>query len=173
MKKVLAIVLALVIALSASSLAFAEEAAVDAAAPAASATTNIFNVVSGILEDIAAAFKGTSILETIKNIILQIEDLIANFASTSDVAGAIADLEAKIGSFNIAKDIFDYVTGLIDTLKQKIKDLYSGNRETEVIEETEAVASSDTGSSATLGIVAFAAVSAASAAAYVCLKKKD
>ena len=172
MKKVIAIILALVIVLSASSLAFAAEDV--AAAPAATeATSSIFSVVGGILEDIVAAFNGTSILETIKSIIIQIQDLIANFASTSDVAGAIADLEAKIGSFNIAKDIFDYVTGLIDTLKQKIKDLYSGNRETEVIEETEAVASSDTGSSATLGIAAFAAVSAASAAAFVCLKKKN
>lgn len=172
MKKVIAIILALVIALSASSLAFAAEDV--AAAPAATeATSSIFSVVGGILEDIVAAFNGTSILDTIKSIIIQIQDLIANFASTSDVAGAIADLEAKIGSFNIAKDIFDYVTNLINTLKQKIKDLYSGNRETEVIEETEAVASSDTGSSATLGIAAFAAVSAASAAAFVCLKKKN
>ena len=60
---------------------------------------------------------------------------------------------------------------LSTSLKQKIKDFYSGNKET-AVEETAAVAPSDTGSSAA-GIAVFAAMSVAAAAAFVCTRKKS
>ncbi len=113
--------------------------------------------------------------DAIEDIIIKLIDLVENgitagTASQADVAGAISDLEAKIATLPIVGDILTTIHNLITSLKQKIKDLYAGNKET-VVEETEAAATADTGSSS-LGIVAFAAVSVAAAAAYVCTKKK-
>ncbi|MBR3621441.1 MAG: C2H2-type zinc finger protein [Clostridia bacterium] len=113
--------------------------------------------------------------DAIEDIIIKLIDLVENgitggTATEADVAGAISDLEAKIASLPIIGDILTTIHNLITSLKQKIKDLYAGNKET-VIEETDAAPSADTGSSS-LGIAAFAAISVAAAAAYVCTKKK-
>ena len=113
--------------------------------------------------------------DAIEDIIIKLIDLVENgitggTATQADVAGAISDLEAKIASLPIIGDILTTIHNLITSLKQKIKDLYAGNKET-VIEETDAAPSADTGSSS-IGIAAFAAISVAAAAAYVCTKKK-
>ena len=113
--------------------------------------------------------------DAIEDIIIKLIDLVENgitggTASEADVAGAISDLEAKIASLPIVGNVLTTIHNLITTLKQKIKDLYAGNKET-VIEETDAAPSADTGSSS-IGIAAFAAISVAAAAAYVCTKKK-
>ena len=109
-------------------------------------------------------------------LIIRIIDLVENIGTLivgeADVAGAIDDLEAKIAELPIVGDILEYVKNLITSLKQKIKDLYAGNKETTIEETTAAEESVETGSSA-VGIAAFAAVSVAAAAAYVCTKKKD
>ena len=173
MKKVLAIVLALVMACSALTMAFAA----DAATPAepTTADTGIIGAVKTILDTITGIFQGNGLqdlLAKIEGIINQIKDIVANFSgsNSADVLGIVDELEAKIGGFGLAKEILSRIKDLITSLKQKIKDLYAGNKET-VVEETAAVASSDTGSSSA-GIAAFAAISVAAAAAYVCTKKK-
>ena len=114
--------------------------------------------------------------DAIEDIIIKLIDLVENgigagTASQADVAGAISDLEAKIADLPIIGDILTTIHNLITSLKQKIKDLYAGNKETEAVEETDAAPSADTGSSS-MGIAVFAAVSVAAAAAYVCTKKK-
>ena len=189
MKKVLAIVLALVFAFSAFTMAFAEEAAPANSDLAAAADensnegnsglligTDLLGSIRSILDKITGVFSNNGdLLAQIQGIINTIKEFIANFTGTgsADVLGIVDQLEAKIGSFTLASDILSYVKGLITNLKQKIKDLYAGNRETEVIEEsTAAEAPSDTGSSSVAGIAAFAAVSVAAAAAYVCTKKR-
>ncbi len=178
MKKILAIVLALIMAFSAFTMAFAEEAAPVNSDPAAAdeSTTgfDLIGTIKGILDKITGVFSGENdILAQIQGIINQIKEFIASFTggNAADVLGIVDQLEAKIGSFTLASDILSYVKGLITSLKQKIKDLYAGNRET-VVEETVAEAPSDTGSSSVAGIAAFAAVSVAAAAAYVCTKKR-
>jgi hypothetical protein len=112
----------------------------------------------------------------IEDVIIRLVDFIENiglFASAEgDVAGAVDDLDAKVESLGIVGDVYNYIKDLINTLKQKIKDFYAGNRETEPVEETTGAEPVATGSS-TIGIAAFAAVSVAAAAAYVCVKKKE
>lgn len=114
--------------------------------------------------------------EVLNPLIIRIIDLVENIgtliAGEADVAGAIDDLEAKIAELPIVGDVLEYVKGLITSLKQKIKDLYAGNKETTIEETTAAEETVETGSSL-VGISAFAAVSVAAAAAYVCTKKKD
>ena len=177
MKKILAIVLALIMAFSAFTMAFAEEAPANTNPEAAEESTTGFDLIGsikGILEKITGVFSNSGdLLAQIQGIINQIKEFIANFTGggSADVLGIVDQLEAKIGSFTLASDILSYVKGLITSLKQKIKDLYAGNRET-VVEETVAEAPSDTGSSSVAGIAAFAAVSVAAAAAYVCTKKR-
>ncbi len=78
--------------------------------------------------------------------------------SAAEVKGLVEDLEGILGGDN----------DLLNALKQKIKDLYAGEIATE---PTEAEKAPDTGSSVA-GIAAFAAVSVAAAAAFVCTKKR-
>ena len=85
--------------------------------------------------------------------------------SEAEVKGAVADLETALADIKLPK-----VNDLLNSLKQKIKDLYAGEVATTVEETTAAEESVDTGSSS-VGIALFAAVSVAAAAAYVCTKK--
>ncbi len=175
MKKVLAIVLALIMACSVMTMAFAADAATPTDEPAPFAS-GLIGSVKSILDKITSIFSNgeglEGLLAQIEGIINRIKELVANVtgSNSADVLGVVDQLEAKIGSFGLAKDILSRIKELITNLKQKIKDLYAGNKET-VVEETAAVAPSGTGSSAA-GIAAFAAVSVAAAAAYVCTKKK-
>lgn len=168
MKKVLAVVLAVVMAFSCSALAFADSAT-PADVPAAS---SILDSIQGILSQITGILQQNNVLDTVKGLIEKITALVQNLTggNTADVLGVADELEAKIAAIPVLGDVYEFLHNLITTLKQKIKDLYAGNKET-VVEETEAAATADTGSSS-LGIVAFAAVSVAAAAAYVCTKKK-
>ncbi len=98
----------------------------------------------------------------------------ASDSTESDVAGAMTDLESTVNSVDLSGTVLagfiDTVKTIINTIKQKIKDLYSGNKET-TVEITEAEAPAETGS-ANVGIAVFAAISVAAAAAFVCTKKK-
>lgn len=98
----------------------------------------------------------------IESVITKLIDLAQNgIAALSDaeVKGLVADLEGILGGDN----------DLLKALKQKIKDLYAGKQAE--IPTTEATVAPDTGSSVA-GIAAFAAVSVAAAAAFVCTKKR-
>ena len=150
-----------------------EEAA--AAAEAAKNTPFFDLTASGIVERLLHIFQtNAGWWDAIEDIIIRLVDLVESAltggAAQADVAGAISDLEAKIASLPIVGNVLTTIHNLITTLKQKIKDLYAGNKET-VIEETDAAPSADTGSSS-IGIAAFAAISVAAAAAYGCTKKK-
>ncbi len=173
MKKLLAVLLAIVMVFSITTLAFAE----DATDPSTTTTTaagfdfsNISGAINEIINKIVAALQG-DILATVQQYIQKIVDAIEGVLPQASVLGAVADLEGALGNLPIVGDVFNYVKGLIDCLKQKIKDLYAGCTET-TCEETEAAAPADTGSSS-IGIVAFAAVSVAAAAAFVCTRKKE
>lgn len=163
MKKAFALVLALMMVLSMGTIAFAEE---DAAVET--------NAVEDALADIVDFSEGlnldTDIFKTIEDAAVSALESVSNLDLTKFNSDSIAniidgfkDVLADIGidtSSSTLKELFN-------NLKQKIKDLYCG-AEAEIPAEEEAP---DTGSSAT-GIVAFAAVSVAAAAAYVCTKKK-
>jgi uncharacterized protein YjbJ (UPF0337 family) len=176
MKKVLAIVLALIMACSVMTMAFAADAATPADAPTDPAYSGLIGSVKSILDKITGIFSNgdglEGLLAQIEGIINKIKELVTNLtgSNSADVLGIVDQLEAKIGSFGLAKDILSRLKELITNLKQKIKDLYAGNKEP-VVEATAAAAPSDTGSSAA-GIAAFAAVSVAAAAAVVCTRKK-
>ena len=136
--------------------------------------------LNGILDKLISAFEiDTTWWDAVEDIIIRLVDLIENigFAASGEaaVAGAVDELEAKVAELPIVGDVLTYIHNLITTLKQKIKDLYSGNKETEIEEtvaETEEEYAVQTGNSS-IGIAAFAAVSVAAAAAFVCMKKKD
>ena len=169
MKKVLAVVLAVVMAFSCSALAFAA----DTATPDAPAASSPLDAIQGILGQITAILQQNDVLETVKGIIEKLTTLIQNLTggNKADVLGVADELEAKIASIPVLGDVYEFLHNLITTLKQKIKDLYAGNTETEPVETTAAEEPSETGSTA-IGLAAFASFSVAAAAAYVCTKKK-
>ncbi len=108
--------------------------------------------------------------DQVETVIVKLVDFLQNIGtaavSEADVKGAVADLEAALADAKIPG-----VEDILNTLKQKIKDLYAGEVATTVVEETTvAEPAADTGSSS-VGIAVFAAVSVAAAAAYVCTKK--
>ena len=148
MKKALTIVLALVMAFSMSAMAFAADEAAD---------------VNAILGDIVAKVEDSSaswgaVEGAITDVLDAIEDKTADFAA---VEGEVINLETLLGDI-------PGVDGLLDSLKSTIKGLYAG--EIATCPETTAAAPADTGSTS-VGIAAFAALSVAAAAAYVCTKK--
>ena len=183
MKKFLAVLLALVMAFSCMALAFAEDESSTEATEAAKGLnltidkTSFFDMTAAdIIDSLIAVFDThAEWWDAVEDIIVRLIDFIDSIGlgavAQADVAGAISDLEAKLESLPIVGKVLEYCHNLINTLKQKIKDLYAGNRETEAVEETDAAPSADTGSSS-MGIAAFAAISVAAAAAYVCTKKK-
>lgn len=104
----------------------------------------------------------------IESVVTRLVDLVENLLKgisvpEADVNGAIDDLKAKVGDSG-------KLGGLLDSLKAKIKSFYAGDKATTEA-TTAAEKPADTGS-ATAGIAAFAAISVAAAAAYVCTKKK-
>ncbi len=148
MKKALSIVIALVMALSMSAMAFAADEAAD---------------VNAILDDIVAAAEDSSaawdkVEGAITDVIDAIEDKTADLSA---VEGEVFNLESVLADV-------PGVDGLLDSLKSTIKGLYAG--EVATVPSTTAAAPADTGSTS-VGIAAFAALSVAAAAAYVCTKK--
>ncbi len=171
MKKLMAVLLALVIALSSMSLAYAADYSFDKASFSKLSASDIVDKLVDVFDSDADIWN--AVKDTVIRIIDYIENIGVGAASKADVAGAISDLESKIETLPILGDILEYCHNLINTLKQKIKDLYAGNKETEAVNSTAVAPSADTGSSSVAGIAAFAAVSVAAAAAFVCTKKKS
>lgn len=169
MKKILAVMLALVMAYSCMSLAFAADFSFDKAKFSKMSASDVVDKLVDVFNNDADIW--SAVKDTVIRIIDFIENIGVGAASKADVAGAISDLESKLETLPILGDILEYCHNLINTLKQKIKDLYAGNRETEAVVCTDVAPSADTGSSSA-GIAAFAAVSVAAAAAYVCTRKK-
>ena len=105
----------------------------------------------------------------VESIIIRIVDFVENMgtlaADKAAVLGAVEDLEASLADVKIPG-----LDDLLNQLKAKIKAMYAGEKATTVEETTVAEPVADTGSSAA-GIAAFAAISVAAAAAYVCTKK--
>ena len=105
----------------------------------------------------------------IESIIIRIVDFVENMggiaADKAEVLGAVEDLEAAFADVKIPG-----LDDLLNQLKAKIKAMYAGEKATTVEETTVVTPPADTGSSAA-GIAAFAAISVAAAAAYVCTKK--
>ena len=161
MKKVIAIALALVFALSMSTIAFADETP-----DLAGVSSTIENIV-----DSTGLTAGTDIFSAITNAAAQTLEAISKFdikaVNDNAIAGVIDDFRGALENVGISTSS-GTIAQLFSNLKQKIKDLYMPAAATvEPQEETPA-----TGSSATAAIAAFASISVAVAAAYVCTKKK-
>ncbi len=149
MKKALSIVLALVMALSMSAMAFAADEAAN---------------VEAILGDIFTAAEDSSAAwDKVEGAITDVLDAIEDkTADLSAVEGEVINLETLLADV-------PGVDGLLDDLKSTIKGLYAG--EVATVPETTAAEEPATTGSSSVGIVAFAALSVAAAAAYVCTKK--
>ena len=161
MKKVIAIALALVFALSMSTIAFADETP-----DLAGVSSTIENIV-----DSTGLTAGTDIFSAITNAAAQTLEAISKFdikaVNDNAIAGVIDDFRGALENVGISTSS-GTIAQLFSNLKQKIKDLYMpAAASVEPQEETPA-----TGSSATAAIAAFASISVAAAAAYVCTKKK-
>lgn len=106
----------------------------------------------------------------IESIIIRLVDFVENMgtlaADKAEVLGAVEDLEAAFADVKIAG-----LDDILNAIKSKIKAMYAGEKATTVVETTVAEEPADTGSSSVAGIAAFAAISVAAAAAYVCTKK--
>ncbi len=105
----------------------------------------------------------------IESVVVRLVDFIENIGTAAvgeaEVAGAVADLEAALADVKIPG-----LSELLNGLKAKIKAMYAGEVATTVEVTTIAQPIVETGSSVA-GIAAFAAISVAAAAAYVCTKK--
>lgn len=169
MKKLISIVLALVLAFSGAVMAFATEAT-DATEATEATTAGPLDAITKAFEDLFAKVK--EVLAGLTDYLKSIGDMIRNPVplQESGVLGALDDFSAKVEASDIGGDFIAQIKALITSLKQKIKDFYACDKETE-IQETEAETDIPTGS-ASAGLAVFAAVSAAAAAAYVCTKKK-
>ncbi|MBQ8015077.1 MAG: hypothetical protein IJ264_02710 [Clostridia bacterium] len=106
----------------------------------------------------------------IESVVVRLVDFIENIGTTAvgeaEVAGAVADLEAALAGVEIPG-----LSDLINQLKSTIKSMYAGEVATTVVEETTAAEEPVETGSSVAGIAAFAAISVAAAAAYVCTKK--
>lgn len=157
MKKFLALVLALVLSFSCLTVGFAAETA---------GAEKVDPSISSILDEVKSFFTDSKILDKINPIIEKILEFIKGLVpgdNTAGVEGAIGDLEKTLKDNKI--DICGKIKELIDCLKSKIKALYCGEPATE--EEVKP----ETGS-ASIGLSVFGALCVASAAAFVCTKKK-
>lgn len=125
--------------------------------------------VKGVLNAIVELIKSSNTQwDDIESVVTRLVDLVENLLKgitvpEADVNGAIDDLKAKVGNSGKLGD-------LLDSLKAKIKSFYAGDKAT--TEATTAAEKPAETGSATAGIAAFAAISVAAAAAYVCTKKK-
>lgn len=98
-----------------------------------------------------------------------IKDGIASQQEAANVAGAADRLDSALDGIGLDSNIISNLRAVLNAIKQKVKDFYAHDVETAPATETEAPV--ETGS-ATAGIAAFAVITAAAAAAYVCSKKK-
>lgn len=124
--------------------------------------------VKDILNAVVELIKsGHAQWDDIESVVTRLVDLVENLlngiGSAADVNGAIDDLKAKVSGDS-------KVCSLLDSLKSKIMSFYAGDKAT--TEATTAAEEPAETGSATAGIAAFAAISVAAAAAYVCTKKK-
>lgn len=170
MKKAFALVLALVMVLSMGTIAFAEDNLL-ASFDVANGKGAVEDAVADIVDFSEGLNLGADIFATIEKAAVSALESVSgldftkfNSDSIANIIDGFRSVLADIGidtSSSTLKELFN-------NLKQKIKDLYCG-AEAEIPEMDEEAP--ETGSSAT-GIAAFAAVSVAAAAAYVCTKKK-
>ena len=168
MKKLISIVLALVLAFSGTVMAFATEST---ESTTEATTAGPLDAITKAFEDLFAKVK--EVLAGLTDYLKGIGDMIKNLVPGGEggVLGALDDFSAKVGESDIGGDLKAQIKGFVTSLKQKIKDLYAGNKETTIEETTAAEEPVETGS-ASAGLAVFAAVSAAAAAAYVSTKKK-
>lgn len=126
---------------------------------------SIKDVLSAVVELVKSSNTQWDDIESVVNRLVDlVEKLLSGITvSEADVNGAIDDLKAKATGDS-------KLSGLLDSLKAKIMSFYAGDKATTEA-TTAAEEPADTGS-ATAGIAAFAAISVAAAAAYVCTKKK-
>lgn len=138
-------------------------------APAATEKDYVDLTVKDVLNAIVELVKsGNAQWDDIESVVTRLIDLVENLLKgitvpEADVNGAIDDLKTKVGDSGKLGD-------LLDALKAKIKSFYAGDKAT--TEATTAAEEPANTGSATAGIAAFAAISVAAAAAYVCTKKK-
>ena len=149
--------------------------------PADISIDNILQTLLSFFDRTNANFD-TYLYTDIQNVLIQVIELMNNLINNlfaygviggnneATVQGACDELEAKVKGANLEPELFAEFEGILGSLRQAIKNLYANSAETEV-EETVAEELPGTGS-ATAGIMIFAAVSTAAAAAYICTKKK-
>lgn len=133
---------------------------------------NLIAVITGADNDdtFGIASNISDILLAITNNIVALISGVST-GNKADVAGAVDDLDASVKGIDFSPLGLDSIHSVIDTIKVKVKDFYAGEKET-AVELTVAEAPAETGS-ANIGIAAFAAISVAAAAAFVCTKKKE
>lgn len=108
----------------------------------------------------------------IESVVVRIIDFVENMgtlgADKASVLGAVDELEASLADVKIPG-----LDELLNQLKAKIKAMYAGEKATTIEVTTVVEKPAETGSSSVAGIAAFAAISVAAAAAYVCTTKKS
>ena len=136
-------------------------------------TTYVGMTLPELMDKFLSYVQVSGVINLVTELFWDLYNKVMSGSSEGDVAGAADKLDASILSLGLPEIQLTGCRDFINAIKQKIKDLYSGEVETEVeVEEvTYAEAPVETGS-ASAGIAAFAVISAAAAAAYVCSKKK-
>ncbi|MBQ3045584.1 MAG: hypothetical protein IJO03_01190 [Clostridia bacterium] len=124
-----------------------------------------------LLAELVEIFNKTGTMETVQNLVDKLFELTTKTMDGETLLPTIANLEDEIYKLDLSDDCLSEIKNVIDELKGKLK-CERDDSETNEVEVTEYEAPAETGSSASVSIAVFAAVSAVLAAAYVTTTRK-
>lgn len=124
-----------------------------------------------LLAELVEIFNKTGTIETVQNFVDKLFELTSKTMDGESFSNTIARLEDEIDKLDLSDDYMSEIKNIIDELKGELK-CEREDSETNEVEVTEYESPAETGSSESVGIAVFAAVSAVLAAAYVTATKK-
>lgn len=127
--------------------------------------------VPELLAELVNIFNKTKTMETVQDLVDKLFEITSKTIDEKTFSCTISNLEFELKSLDMDVDCHSDIKGILDKLKEKLM----CNEDTKAITEevTEAEPPADTGSSVGIGFLAVAAISVATAAAYVTTNKKD
>lgn len=127
--------------------------------------------VPELLAELVNIFNKTGTMETVQDLVDKLFEITSKTIDENTFSCTLSDLELELDSLDLDADCLSDIKGILNKLKEQLKCNEDTKDSTE--EVTEAEPPADTGSSVGVGVFAIAAISVATAAAYVTINKKD
>ncbi len=128
--------------------------------------------VPELLAELVNIFNKTGTMETVQDLVDKLFEITSKKIDEKDFSCTLLNLELELKSLDLDNDCLSDIKNILCKFKEKLICNEDTEDSTEA-EVTEAEPPVDTGSSVGIGIFAFAAISVATAAAYVTINKKD